>query len=246
MLDLSTGKRWVDMIDGERAASARNDRNLVWAGQKAANGVAPVLDFSLNIAGVNPVLGPVEAQMAEFGASIRGRNLADVVAPNDGGGSSLTDGCEPFPANAAIIGKWVLVDRGTCTFTQKVLNAQNAGAAGAIIANNVAVGLPTMAGVEPAIFIPSLGVTQAFGAALRAAAPMQVNVYRDPQNRIGTTQSLPRLYAPTTYAPGSSVSHWDVTLTPNMLMEPFINSNLGVRVKNPDDLTLNVLTDIGW
>ena len=114
------------------------------------------------------------------------------------------------------------------------------------MANNVPVGLPTLAGVEPAIFIPSAGVTQAVGAVLRAAAPVRIELFRDPQNRIATTQNLPRLYAPSTFAPGSSVSHWDVTLTPNMLMEPFINSNLGVRLKNPDDLTLNALTDIGW
>ena len=247
MLDLSTGKRWIDMTAGERAASARNDRNLVWTGQKASNGVAPALDFGLAVEGVSPVLDAVEAQVAEFGGSIRGgRNLATVVAANDGGGASLTDGCEPFAPNPSIVGNWVLVDRGNCTFTQKVLNAQNAGAAGAIVANNVAVGLPTMGGVEPAIFIPSAGVTQAFGAALRASAPVRINLYREPQNRIGTTQNLPRLYAPTTFAPGSSVSHWDVTLTPNMLMEPFINTNLGTRLKNPDDLTLNLLADIGW
>lgn len=31
-----------------------------------------------------------------------------------------------------------------------------------------------------------------------------------------------------------------------MLMEPFINSDIGLRVRNPDDLTLNLLYDIGW
>ena len=30
-----------------------------------------------------------------------------------------------------------------------------------------------------------------------------------------------RMYAPGTYDPGSSVSHWDTSLTPNQLMEPF-------------------------
>ncbi len=37
MLDVSTGKRWIDMTQGERAASARNHLNLVWAGQKGLN-----------------------------------------------------------------------------------------------------------------------------------------------------------------------------------------------------------------
>ena len=62
--------------------------------------------------------------------------------------------------------------------SQKVLNAQNAGAAGALIANNVPVGLPTMAGVDPSIFIPSAGITQALGAALRSAVPVEVRLQR--------------------------------------------------------------------
>ena len=246
MLDVTTGKRWIAMTDAERFASARNNLNLVWAGQKAVNGVAPTLDFRLEIEGLNPVFAPVEAQPADFGSPIKSQIRGIVVAPVDSGGSSLADGCEPFPANPSIPGNIVLMDRGTCPFTQKVLNAQNAGAAGAIIANNVPVGLPTMTGADPSIFIPSAGITQALGAALRSAAPAEVSLRRNSHFRIGTTQNYPRLYAPTAFAGGSSVSHWDVSLTPNLLMEPFINTNLGTKVKNPEDLTLNLLTDIGW
>jgi hypothetical protein len=45
-------------------------------------------------------------------------------------------------------------------------------------------------------------------------------------------------------APGSSVSHWDTTLTPNALMEPFINSDLDVGTTL--DLSPAQMTDIGW
>ena len=38
---------------------------------------------------------------------------------------------------AAIAGKIALVDRGICGFTIKVKNAQNAGAIGVVVANNV-------------------------------------------------------------------------------------------------------------
>jgi len=44
----------------------------------------------------------------------------------------------------------------------------------------------------------------------------------------------------------SSVSHWDTTATPNMLMEPFINTELGTKVKHPEDLSWNLLRDLGW
>src|SRR5262249_38679140 len=44
------------------------------------------------------------------------------------------------------------------------------------------------------------------------------------------------------FASGSSVSHWDVSLTPNALMEPAINNDLH---DNPD-LTPFHFRDIGW
>ena len=130
-------------------------------------------------------------------------------------------------------------------FRAKSPNAQNARATGLIIANNIP-GPLAPGGADPSIFIPVLGVTQAFGASLRAAAPVEITLQRNPLIRTGTTGGYARLYAPTAFASGSSVSHWDVSLTPNMLMEPFINTDLGSRVKNPDDLTLKLLADIGW
>ena len=42
------------------------------------------------------------------------------------------------------------------------------------------------------------------------------------------------------------MSHWDVTATPNLLMAPFINTDLTSSVKNPEDLTHGVFVDIGW
>jgi hypothetical protein len=51
-----------------------------------------------------------------------------------------------------------------------------------------------------------------------------------------------RLYTPSTYSDGSSVSHWDTVASPNLLMEPYITANpLGST-----DLTGCVLRDIGW
>jgi hypothetical protein len=51
-----------------------------------------------------------------------------------------------------------------------------------------------------------------------------------------------KIYAPTTYEPGSSVSHVDTTAFPNELMEPFI-STPAVRSL---DLTVALLEDVGW
>jgi hypothetical protein len=50
-----------------------------------------------------------------------------------------------------------------------------------------------------------------------------------------------RMYAPNPNRPGSSVSHWDTTLTPNQLMEPFYTG-----VKHGPDLEIELFMDLGW
>ena len=248
MLDTSTGKRWIEMTDAERAASARNTLNLVWAGLHGSNVVPSVLDFRTQVDVVAPsALGAHDAQAAAFGPPLRnGHDFAGtLVAPTDAGGLSPLDGCETL-SGSGIAGAIVLVDRGNCTFTVKVRNAQDAGAIAAIVANNAS-GLPGMGGADPTITIPSVGITQALGAALRAALPsVFVSIGLDPTTRAGTVANFPRLYAPLPFTQGSSVSHWDTTATPNLLMEPFINTDLASRVRNPDDLTRNLFADIGW
>ena len=52
------------------------------------------------------------------------------------GSNTNTLGCEAF-LPGSLNGYIVLVDRGTCTFTTKVLNIENAGGIGAIIGNNI-------------------------------------------------------------------------------------------------------------
>lgn len=70
--------------------------------------------------------------------------------------SPVLDGCTALPAGS-LAGKIGLIERGTCNFTAKVKNAQDAGAVAAIIYN-----LPNstatsgMAGEDPTITIPSV------------------------------------------------------------------------------------------
>ncbi|HEY3175964.1 MAG TPA: myxosortase-dependent M36 family metallopeptidase [Candidatus Polarisedimenticolia bacterium] len=65
----------------------------------------------------------------------------DIVQALDGVGST-TDGCEAI--GGAVSGKIAFIDRGTCNFTTKVENAQNAGAVGVIIANVASSTSPTV------------------------------------------------------------------------------------------------------
>lgn len=50
------------------------------------------------------------------------------------------------------------------------------------------------------------------------------------------------LHTPVTFASGSSISHFSTAATPNLLMEPSINSGLPLTL----DLTRQLMRDIGW
>ena len=87
--------------------------------------------------------------------------------------SSVTDGCEtPFRNAAQVNGNIALIDTsavGTCTYSEKVRNAQLNGAIAAIIAHDVLVGNqpPIMPGIDPSINIPSVAIGYADGQKLR-------------------------------------------------------------------------------
>ena len=64
-----------------------------------------------------------------------------------------------------------------------------------------------------------------------------------PSKQAGLTAAIRVLmYAPNPFQGGSSVSHWDVSASPNLLMEPAINPDLTDSV----DLTVDLFRDIGW
>ncbi len=56
----------------------------------------------------------------------------------------------------------------------------------------------------------------------------------------------PLLYTPSPAEAGSSIYHFDKSATPNLLMEPVINSNLTHNVDLPNDLTMKAMLDFGW
>lgn len=73
------------------------------------------------------------------------------------------DGCEGLTNGGSIDGKIALVYRGSCQFTEKVMNAQDEGAVACIIINNEG-GLMEMGGFDGDIEIPSILITQEDGA----------------------------------------------------------------------------------
>jgi hypothetical protein len=149
-----------------------------------------------------------------------------------------------------------LMDRGVCGFVVKAKNAQNAGAVGVIIADNVAGSPPPgLGGSDPTITIPAVRITLDDGNKLKAALQTRSRVASGVIGSLTTVGSqyagadaLGRMlmYAPNPFQSGSSVSHYDVSAFRNQLMEPAINGDLTQSVIPPQDLTFRLLQDIGW
>ena len=110
--------------------------------------------------------------------------------------------------------------------------------------NNVAGSPPLgLGGTDATITIPSVEVSQSDGTNIRNALPANANIGTDASLLSGADANGRLLmYAPNPYASGSSVSHWDTSASPNLLMEPNISDDLGLTT----DATLPALRDIGW
>ncbi|AUX23797.1 hypothetical protein SOCEGT47_043270 [Sorangium cellulosum] len=94
-----------------------------------------------------------------------------------------SDACGPITSDVA--GKIALVDRGGCAFSEKVQNAEAAGAIGVIIANDEARdGAPRLHGDAPEVQAPAQSVSREDGDALKAAlarasAPLTATMTRE-------------------------------------------------------------------
>lgn len=111
-----------------------------------------------------------EVGVAEFGpANFNTTALMTLV--NDGT-NPTGDGCQAITNN--INGKIAVIDRGTCTFERKAVNAQNAGAVGMILVDNqnnpTPPGLGDDANINTPLSIGIVSVTMADGMALKQAA----------------------------------------------------------------------------
>lgn len=114
-----------------------------------------------------------------------------------------------------------------------------------IIANTLGRGFFAPGGTDPTITIPSIGISNADGDAVRAALPnVTVGFFTDPSRQAGTSEGFVRLYAPNPVEQGSSISHFDISATPDLLMEPFATPNTRSNVNI--DLTPALMQDIGW
>ncbi|HET6372575.1 MAG TPA: M36 family metallopeptidase, partial [Candidatus Polarisedimenticolia bacterium] len=122
------------------------------------------------IAGIYPVGYAVWGPIA-FSTTADIVRVTDITAPTN-------DGCETLTSSVA--GKIAFIDRGLCTFTDKVERAQAAGAVGVIIANvptSVDPSLQPIMGGTPvgSVTIGTLSLNLSDGDAIRAQFPSTVH-----------------------------------------------------------------------
>jgi PA domain len=253
--DTTRNKTWVQMDDAERQASATNNENLVWTGfqsfvaaQRTLT-VKPQLDvFFTGVSGLN---GFVYSAVPGFGLP-EGRRRGSGLLALFGDGTAPDEGCSTYTGAqaSAVRGKVAVVARGGCALTQKVENAQIAGASGVLLTNNSPEFFRFTFGVadERTIRIPVALISQQDGAKLRAGVGRFATVsFIDQPRRAGTDLfGRPLMFAPTLVDPGSSVSHWNVSASPNLVMEPFAVGDESNSLKPNKDLTYSLLQDIGW
>jgi PA domain/FlgD Ig-like domain len=248
LMDDVSNKHWFEMSTTERIASSINTTHLVWDGPAVTANAHTILGHRAHVVASGALTGDFIAGQGVFAPSLSGGGVTgNVVLVNDGVGTT-SDGCNtPFVNAGAIAGKIALMDRSsTCSFAQRALNAQGAGAIGAIIINNVAGPEPQMTGATPTVTIPTVGVSQTDGNAIRTAlgsGTVTVTIGLDPAHLAGADNAgKVQMFAPNPDQQGSSVSHFDVAAFPNLLMEPSINPDLSQNV----DLTFHAFFDIGW
>ncbi|WP_312512612.1 PA domain-containing protein [Massilia sp.] len=263
MYDNTARKSWLEMTATERRQSAINPLQLAWTGPNAVAGAAITLAPLPVVKATSPA-GAVPTTpytASSFGPAVPRSGKLGVLATITAQAGELGPGCSPFDAAnaAAVRGKVPIINRGGCTFAEKVKNAQNAGAVGVVLANNVA-GSFAPGGADPTVTIPSVGVLQEDGERLKAAVAaakaygsrtqpgaVTASFAIDPNRKAGADLAgRPLLYTPNPLIGGSSVSHWDVSAVPNLLMEPNISDDLTLSVSPPKDLTLPLLKDLGW
>lgn len=102
-----------------------------------------------------------------FGSEITTTITAEFILANDTSGGEPTEGCNTFGADAT--GKIAVIRRGNCNFDDKVRYAEDAGAIGVIMMNNVSGEPVPMGGDDTTITIPSVMISMEDGDLIEAA-----------------------------------------------------------------------------
>lgn len=241
---------WYGMTPAQRITAAVDDGNLVFTGAnvKAEAPLALNVPLLLRVSAPAAVAGDYAFSAGAIGPVATPANFNGMAVmangPSMDGTTTNAEACAPITNVAQISGHVAIVDRGTCAFTDKVLNVQAAGASAVLIANNQP-GIIIPGGDTAGIIVAVGAISQVDGAKLKAnAAGLTLGLALGSQMAGADAAGNVQVYAPTELAVGSSFSHYDTRLTPNAVMEFAINDDLAGHLDL--DLTPALFKDEGW
>jgi hypothetical protein len=122
------------------------------------------------------IAGDHQAAVGGFGDVTSAGVTGTLERPTD----AATQGCNAADFATFTAGNVALIDRGTCSFSTKVRNAQNAGAIAAVVVNNIPGPPAGMAqdGTPNQPTIPAVMVSQADGLTFKNNMPVNVTIHK--------------------------------------------------------------------
>ncbi len=153
----------------------QNPRMQMFLWRRATNGSGY---FQVN--SPQSIAGKYTALPSAFGPRLNTTPITGkLVMVNDGSANS-SSGCNTLTNGSEVNGNIAVIDRGGCTFVQKVANAQTAGARAVIMVNNVGGNPINMGGTGGGITIPQLMIRLDNGTTIKnqlANGDVEVSLY---------------------------------------------------------------------
>lgn len=129
---------------------------------------------TLSVSTPASLAGDYSSVQASFGPAIPNGGINGQLIQVNDGTNPTSDGCESI--NNDISGQIALIERGNCNFTDKVINAQNAGATAVVVFQNSTDDPFVMGGENNSISIPAVMISRADGNSFRNAGGAAVNI----------------------------------------------------------------------
>jgi len=144
----------------------------------------PTAGGSLTVDEPMSIAGAYDFAGANFGPTVF--DVTGTVVEAFDASADPTWVCEDVVNVNDVSGNIAMIERQSCNFTEKVLNAQNAGAIAVIMCNNEATGTVQMGGTDPLVTIPSMMLSNQDCATIRAQLPggVQVTMIREASSQL--------------------------------------------------------------
>ena len=174
LFDNALNKTWTEMTPAQRAASSVSLTHLVWNGPHVTADAPKVLQSGaprLTVASPATASGSYTVGSASFGPALTAAGVTGEVSRVIDTIPSLGLACTPLSDldAASVSGRIALVDRGTCAFSVKAKNVQDAGAIAVLIVNNTPGVAPGIGGSGPDVYIPTVSLSLEDGYLLKKA-----------------------------------------------------------------------------